>query len=68
MTSMNTNRRRLAVALVFALVTCAFVAHFRAEGATSVRTLVDSNEEGVAGFLKAIGFSDSPLTALERRI
>lgn len=46
----------------------AICAHFRAEGATSVRTLVDSNEEGVAGFLKAIGFSDSPLTALERRI
>ena len=42
--------------------------HFRAEGATSVRTLVDSNDAGLTGFLKAIGFGDSALTALERQI
>ena len=43
-------------------------AHFRAQGATSVRTLVDKNDTAVTGFLKAIGFGDSPLTALERQI
>ena len=46
----------------------AMCAHFKAEGATSVRTLVDRNDAGIAGFLKAIGFAESPLTALERRI
>ena len=42
--------------------------HFKAEGATSVRTLVDRNDASLAGFLKAIGFGESPLTALERAI
>jgi ribosomal protein S18 acetylase RimI-like enzyme len=46
----------------------AICAHFRAEGAANVRTLVDRNDPGVAGFLKAIGFGDSPLVALERQI
>jgi ribosomal protein S18 acetylase RimI-like enzyme len=46
----------------------AMCAHFKAEGATSVRTLVDRNDSSLAGFLKAIGFGDSPLTALERAI
>ena len=46
----------------------AICAHFKAEGATSVRTLVDSRDASLAGFLKAIGFGDSPLTALERKI
>jgi ribosomal protein S18 acetylase RimI-like enzyme len=46
----------------------AMCAHFRAEGATSVRTLVDRNDAGLTGFLKAIGFGDSALTALERQI
>ena len=46
----------------------AMCAHFRAEGATSVRTLVDSTDAGLTGFLKAIGFGDSALTALERKI
>ena len=43
-------------------------AHFKAEGATSVRTLVASDDAALVGFLKAIGFGDSPLTALERQI
>jgi len=42
--------------------------HFKAEGAKSVRTLVDTNDGGVAGFLKAIGFTPAPLQALEMRI
>ena len=46
----------------------AMCAHFRAEGATSVRTLVDRNDAALSGFLKAIGFGDSALTALERKI
>jgi hypothetical protein len=33
-----------------------------------VRTLVDTNDGGVAGFLKAIGFTPAPLQALEMRI
>ena len=42
--------------------------HFKAEGAASVRTLVDRNDAPVAGFLKAIGFGDSSLAALERKL
>ncbi len=43
----------------------AIVTHFRAQGATSVRTLVDGKEAGVVGFLNALGFAPSPLQALE---
>ena len=43
----------------------AIVAHFRAEGATTVRTLVDGKEDSVVGFLKKLGFAPSPLEALE---
>jgi len=46
----------------------AICAHFRAEGAQRVRTLVDRNDTALTGFLNAIGFGDSPLTALERQI
>ena len=46
----------------------AIKAHFAAEGAKSVRTLVDTNDGGVAGFLKAIGFTPAPLQALEMRL
>jgi ribosomal protein S18 acetylase RimI-like enzyme len=41
------------------------VAHFRAEGAATVRTLVDGKETAVVGFLKALGFAPSALQALE---
>ena len=43
----------------------AVVQHFRAEGATSVRTMVDAKETSVLGFLKALGFAPSALQALE---
>ena len=43
----------------------ALVGHFRAEGATTVRTLVDGQETAVVGFLKALGFAPSALQALE---
>jgi ribosomal protein S18 acetylase RimI-like enzyme len=46
----------------------AICAHFKAEGATRVRTLVERDEAPLVGFLKAIGFGESPLTALERHI
>ena len=41
------------------------VDHFKGSGATAVRTLVDGKDGGVTGFLKALGFSPSPLQALE---
>ncbi len=43
----------------------AMVAHFRAGGARTVRTLVDRNDTGVAGFLRALGLQPSALEALE---
>jgi ribosomal protein S18 acetylase RimI-like enzyme len=46
----------------------AMVTHFRAEGAHSVRTLVDQKDAAVAGFLAAVGFTPAPLTALEMRL
>ena len=46
----------------------AMVAHFRAGGARSVRTLVDRNDAGLAGFLGALGLNPSPLQALEMRL
>jgi len=46
----------------------AIAQHFRAEGATAVRTLVDMRDEKVAGFLKALGFAPSTLQALEIRL
>lgn len=39
--------------------------HFVAEGATSIRTLTDSRDAGVSGFLAALGFQPSPMQALE---
>ncbi len=43
----------------------AMVARFRARGATTVRTLVDRKDAGVAGFLGKLGFTPSTLQALE---
>jgi ribosomal protein S18 acetylase RimI-like enzyme len=43
----------------------AIVAHFREQGASTVRTLVDAQETGVVGFLEALGFAPSKLQALE---
>jgi ribosomal protein S18 acetylase RimI-like enzyme len=46
----------------------ALLAHFKQAGITRVRTLVDDRDQGVAGFLEALGFAPSPLRALERRV
>jgi len=46
----------------------AITAHFKAAGAGTIRTLVDTNEAGVAGFLNALGFKPSKLQALEIEI
>jgi ribosomal protein S18 acetylase RimI-like enzyme len=46
----------------------AIVAHFREQGATTVRTMANAKETGVAGFLQKLGFTPSPLTALEIRL
>ena len=46
----------------------AMVAHFRAGGARSVRTLVDRSDAGLAAFLRALGLEPSPLEALEMRL
>jgi ribosomal protein S18 acetylase RimI-like enzyme len=42
--------------------------HFRARGASTVRTLVDQKDTRVAGFLGALGFTPSGLLALEIQI
>jgi ribosomal protein S18 acetylase RimI-like enzyme len=41
--------------------------HLKARGATVLRTLVEENEPDLASFLRAVGFQDAPLTALELR-
>ena len=46
----------------------AMCAHFKAQGATVVRTLVDRGDAGVTGFLEALGFKPSALQALEVRL
>jgi ribosomal protein S18 acetylase RimI-like enzyme len=46
----------------------AMVTHFRARGATAVRTLVDRGDAGVAAFLGKVGFAASPLQTLEIRL
>lgn len=43
----------------------AIMEHFKAAGATTVRTLVDEKDTGVTGFLGALGFMPSSLKALE---
>ena len=46
----------------------AICAHFRESGAGVVRTLMDGRDAQVAGFLEALGFENSSLKALERRL
>jgi ribosomal protein S18 acetylase RimI-like enzyme len=46
----------------------AVVEHLKSQGATTVRTLVEKNDSELATFLRAVGFKDAPLTALEMRI
>ena len=42
--------------------------HFKERGAVKIRTLVDRKETGVTGFLEALGFTPSPLQALEIKL
>jgi len=51
--------RRLAEALLD---------HFRGEGATSVRTLVDQTMPDVAGFFASLGFEPAPLLPFVKRL
>jgi len=46
----------------------AVVEHLKGQGATTVRTLVEKGDADLAKFLRAIGFQDASLTALEIRI
>jgi len=46
----------------------ALVDHFRAEGAVTVRTLVDRKDAEVSGFLAAMGLVPARLEALEMRL
>ena len=46
----------------------AVVGHLRARGAASVRTLVNDEDEDLGRFLRALGFVEAPMTALERRL
>lgn len=43
----------------------AVVGHMRERGASVLRTIVDQKDEELASFLRAVGFRNSPLTALE---
>jgi ribosomal protein S18 acetylase RimI-like enzyme len=46
----------------------AVVDHMKRQGATAMRTLVERSDSDLASFLRAVGFEDAPLTALEKRI
>jgi ribosomal protein S18 acetylase RimI-like enzyme len=46
----------------------AVVQHLKQQGAKTVRTLVEKNDSELASFLRALGFNDAPLAALEMRI
>ncbi|HYM80179.1 MAG TPA: GNAT family N-acetyltransferase [Candidatus Limnocylindria bacterium] len=46
----------------------AVLRHFRERGAVTVRTLVDGKDTRIDGFLRALGFTPSPLQALEIRL
>ena len=46
----------------------AVVGHLKQQGAATVRTLVEKNDSELASFLRALGFKDAPLAALEMRI
>jgi ribosomal protein S18 acetylase RimI-like enzyme len=46
----------------------AVAAQLKGHGATTIRTLVEKSDSELAAFLRAVGFQDAPLTALEMRI
>jgi len=45
----------------------AVVEQLKTQGATTLRTLVEKNDSELAAFLRAVGFKDAPLVALEMR-
>ena len=46
----------------------AVVDHMKRQGAVTMRTLVEKSDSELASFLRAVGFENAPLTALEMRI
>lgn len=46
----------------------AMLDHFRQRGATSVRTLVDEDMDGLAGYFASLGFEPSTLRAFEKEL
>ena len=46
----------------------AVTAHLNERGVGTVRTLVDADDKGIAGFLTALGFEPSRLQALEMKL
>lgn len=46
----------------------AMFAHFRAGGATSVRTLVDESMQGIAQFFSALGFAPEPIRPFVKKL
>ncbi len=48
------------------LLTEALLDHFRARGARITRTMVATRDREIAAFLRAMGFTSAPLTALEK--
>jgi len=46
----------------------AMLAHFRAKGATTVRTLVDENMDGIAAFFRSMGFEPSRVQPFEKSL
>jgi ribosomal protein S18 acetylase RimI-like enzyme len=46
----------------------AMLRHFRAKGATTVRTLVDENMDGIATFFRSMGFEASRVQPFEKKL
>ena len=46
----------------------ALAEHFKAAGAHTLRTFVDTRQKETATFLEAVGFGPSALTALEQKL
>jgi len=46
----------------------AMFGHFRAGGATSVRTMVDESMQGIAQFFTALGFAPEPMRPFVKKI
>ena len=46
----------------------AVLAHLKSKNVTMIRTLVDRSDSDLASFLRAVGFENATLQALERRV